>query len=65
MEKTNYKSERWFSRGGGSGDGTNEEVESSGDCDDEDGCQGSGDRSHTKGRDHCFAYTLKMYHFAL
>ncbi|XP_066478458.1 glypican-5-like [Tiliqua scincoides] len=48
MEKTNSKSERWFSRVGGSGDGTNEEVETSGDCDDEDGCQGSGDRSHAK-----------------
>jgi len=25
-------------------------MESSGDCDDEDGCQGSGDRIHTAGK---------------
>ncbi|XP_019398592.1 PREDICTED: glypican-5-like [Crocodylus porosus] len=45
-EKTKLKSERWASREAGSGDGKSEEVESSGDCDDEDGCQGSGDRIH-------------------
>ncbi|XP_025065650.1 glypican-5-like [Alligator sinensis] len=45
-EKTKLKSERWASREAGSGDGKSEEVESSGDCDDEDGCQGSGDRTH-------------------
>lgn len=32
------------------------ETESSGDCDDEDGCQGSGDKSYTKGRAINFAY---------
>ncbi|XP_044288886.1 glypican-5-like [Varanus komodoensis] len=47
-ERINLKPERWASREGGSGDGMNEELESSGDCDDEDGCQGSGDRSYTK-----------------
>ncbi|XP_053164570.1 glypican-5-like isoform X2 [Hemicordylus capensis] len=48
MEKTNLKSERWAIRDSGSGDRMNEEMESSGDCDDEDGCQGSGDKSHAK-----------------
>ncbi|XP_054838106.1 glypican-5-like isoform X2 [Eublepharis macularius] len=45
--KTNFKSERWASREGGSGGGRSEETESSGDCDDEDGCQGSGEKSRT------------------
>uniref|UniRef100_A0A670JIL4 Glypican-5-like n=1 Tax=Podarcis muralis TaxID=64176 RepID=A0A670JIL4_PODMU len=47
-EKTNLKSERMAIRDGGSGNGMNEEVGSSGECDDEDGCQGSGERSLTK-----------------
>uniref|UniRef100_A0A8D0B3F1 Glypican-5 n=1 Tax=Salvator merianae TaxID=96440 RepID=A0A8D0B3F1_SALMN len=47
-ENTNLKTEKMAIREGGSGTGINEEMESSGDCDDEDGCQGSGDRSHTK-----------------
>ncbi|XP_054242193.1 glypican-5-like [Indicator indicator] len=46
-EKAKLKLERWASRDAGSGDGRSEEMESSGDCDDEDGCQGSGDRIHT------------------
>ncbi|OPJ79219.1 glypican-5 [Patagioenas fasciata monilis] len=46
-EKAKLKLERWASRDAGSGGGRSEEVESSGDCDDEDGCQGSGDRIHT------------------
>nr|XP_006125252.1 glypican-5-like [Pelodiscus sinensis] len=46
-EKTKLKSERWASRESGSGGGRSEAMESSGDCDDEDGCQGSGDRIHT------------------
>ncbi|XP_075793600.1 glypican-5-like isoform X2 [Pelodiscus sinensis] len=48
-EKTKLKSERWASRESGSGGGRSEAMESSGDCDDEDGCQGSGDRIHTTG----------------
>uniref|UniRef100_A0ABM5G2Y9 Glypican-5-like isoform X1 n=1 Tax=Pogona vitticeps TaxID=103695 RepID=A0ABM5G2Y9_9SAUR len=47
-ERKHFKSERWTIRESGSGNGMNEELESSGDCDDEDGCQGSGDRSYTK-----------------
>ncbi|XP_060623921.2 glypican-5-like isoform X3 [Anolis sagrei] len=47
-ERTHLKSERWSTREGGSGKGMNEGVESSGDCDDEDGCQGSGDKTYTK-----------------
>nr|XP_056706098.1 glypican-5-like isoform X2 [Euleptes europaea] len=46
-DKTNLKSERWASRESGSGAGRSEEMESSGDCDDEDGCQGSGEKSRT------------------
>ncbi|XP_023789079.1 glypican-5-like [Cyanistes caeruleus] len=46
-EKAKSKLERWGPRDAGSGDGRSEETESSGDCDDEDGCQGSGDRMHT------------------
>ncbi|XP_048361255.1 glypican-5-like isoform X2 [Sphaerodactylus townsendi] len=46
-DKTNLKSERWASRESGSGDGRREEMESSGECDDEDGCQGSGEKSRT------------------
>uniref|UniRef100_A0A8C8RPS9 Glypican-5 n=1 Tax=Pelusios castaneus TaxID=367368 RepID=A0A8C8RPS9_9SAUR len=46
-EKTKLKLERWASRESGSGGGKSEAIESSGDCDDEDGCQGSGDRIHT------------------
>ncbi|XP_074924670.1 glypican-5-like isoform X2 [Chelonoidis abingdonii] len=46
-EKTKLKLERWASRESGSGGGKSEAMESSGDCDDEDGCQGSGDRIHT------------------
>ncbi|XP_035190802.1 glypican-5-like isoform X3 [Oxyura jamaicensis] len=46
-EKAKLKLERWASRDAGSGGGRSEEMESSGDCDDEDGCQGSGDRIHT------------------
>ncbi|KAM9007726.1 glypican-5-like isoform 2-T2 [Ara ararauna] len=46
-EKAKLKLERWASRDAGSGGGRSEELESSGDCDDEDGCQGSGDRIHT------------------
>ncbi|XP_058700253.1 glypican-5-like isoform X2 [Poecile atricapillus] len=46
-EKAKLKLERWGPRDAGSGDGRSEEMESSGDCDDEDGCQGSGDRMHT------------------
>ncbi|XP_015273631.1 PREDICTED: glypican-5-like [Gekko japonicus] len=46
-DKTNLKSERWASRESGSGGGRSEEMESSGDCDDEDGCQGSGEKSRT------------------
>ncbi|XP_021250232.1 glypican-5-like isoform X5 [Numida meleagris] len=48
-EKAKLKLERWASRDAGSGGGKSEELESSGDCDDEDGCQGSGDRIHTAG----------------
>lgn len=44
------KLERWGPRDAGSGGGRSEEMESSGDCDDEDGCQGSGDRIHTAGK---------------
>ncbi|XP_062988324.1 glypican-5-like isoform X2 [Elgaria multicarinata webbii] len=47
-ERTNLKPERWGIREGGSGNGMNEEMESSGDCDDEDGCQGSGGKIYTK-----------------
>ncbi|XP_034638362.1 glypican-5-like isoform X2 [Trachemys scripta elegans] len=46
-EKTKLKLERWASRESGSGGGKSEAMESSGDCDDEDGCQGSGDRIYT------------------
>uniref|UniRef100_A0A669QVB0 Glypican 5 n=1 Tax=Phasianus colchicus TaxID=9054 RepID=A0A669QVB0_PHACC len=46
-EKAKLKLERWSSRDTGSGGGRSEELETSGDCDDEDGCQGSGDRIHT------------------
>ncbi|XP_057282537.1 glypican-5-like isoform X2 [Pezoporus wallicus] len=46
-EKAKLKLERWASQDAGSGGGKSEELESSGDCDDEDGCQGSGDRIHT------------------
>ncbi|XP_077205117.1 glypican-5-like isoform X1 [Paroedura picta] len=46
-DKTNLKSERWASRESGSGGGRSEEMDSSGDCDDEDGCQGSGEKSRT------------------
>ncbi|XP_064523050.1 glypican-5-like isoform X4 [Pseudopipra pipra] len=46
-EKAKLKLERWASRDAGSGGGKSGEVESSGDCDDEDGCQGSGDRIPT------------------
>ncbi|XP_061234908.1 glypican-5-like isoform X3 [Neopsephotus bourkii] len=46
-EKAKLKLERWASRDAGSGGGRSEELESSGDCDDEDGCQGSGDKIHT------------------
>ncbi|XP_046754681.1 glypican-5 isoform X6 [Gallus gallus] len=46
-EKAKLKLERWASRDAGSGGGRSEELETSGDCDDEDGCQGSGDRIHT------------------
>ncbi|XP_071422507.1 glypican-5-like isoform X2 [Pithys albifrons albifrons] len=46
-EKAKLKLERWASRDAGSGGGKGGDMESSGDCDDEDGCQGSGDRSHT------------------
>nr|XP_009930639.1 PREDICTED: glypican-5-like [Opisthocomus hoazin] len=46
-DKAKLKLERWASRDAGSGGGRTEEMESSGDCDDEDGCQGSGDRIHT------------------
>ncbi|XP_039412761.1 glypican-5-like isoform X3 [Corvus cornix cornix] len=46
-EKAKLKLERWSPRDAGSGGGRSEEMESSGDCDDEDGCQGSGDRIHT------------------
>ncbi|XP_038273641.1 glypican-5-like isoform X3 [Dermochelys coriacea] len=46
-EKTKLKLEQWASRESGSGGWKSEAMESSGDCDDEDGCQGSGDRIHT------------------
>uniref|UniRef100_A0A8C3NRD7 Glypican-5 n=1 Tax=Cyanoderma ruficeps TaxID=181631 RepID=A0A8C3NRD7_9PASS len=46
-EKARLKLERWGPRDAGSGAGGSPEMESSGDCDDEDGCQGSGDRMHT------------------
>lgn len=49
-EKAKMKLERWGARDAGSGAGRSEEMESSGDCDDEDGCQGSGDRMHTTGK---------------
>ncbi|XP_021250229.1 glypican-5-like isoform X3 [Numida meleagris] len=51
-EKAKLKLERWASRDAGSGGGKSEELESSGDCDDEDGCQGSGDRIHTAAAAH-------------
>ncbi|XP_061492683.1 glypican-5-like isoform X3 [Rhineura floridana] len=47
-EKRDFNSERLAIWEGGSGNGMNEEMESSGDCDDEDGCQGSGARSFPK-----------------
>ncbi|KAM6442976.1 glypican-5-like isoform 1-T1 [Liasis olivaceus] len=47
-QTTSLQSESWIDREGGSGNGMNKETESSGDCDDEDGCQGSGDKSYTK-----------------
>lgn len=53
-EKAKLKLERWGPRDAGSGAGRSEEMESSGDCDDEDGCQGSGDRMHTAGK-HSFS----------
>ncbi|XP_078065374.1 glypican-5-like isoform X2 [Mustelus asterias] len=40
--KRSKQLEQWPSREAGSGDGKNEDTESSGDCDDEDGCTGSG-----------------------
>ncbi|XP_072331018.1 glypican-5b isoform X1 [Scyliorhinus torazame] len=40
--KKSKKLEQWPSREAGSGEGKNEDTESSGDCDDEDGCTGSG-----------------------
>ncbi|KAM4895426.1 glypican-5-like [Sylvia borin] len=46
-EKARLKLERWGPRDAGSGAGGSHELEASGDCDDEDGCQGSGDRTHT------------------
>uniref|UniRef100_A0A8C3TUV8 Glypican-5 n=1 Tax=Catharus ustulatus TaxID=91951 RepID=A0A8C3TUV8_CATUS len=46
-EKAKLKLKRWGPRDAGSGGGRSEDMESSGDCDDEDGCQGSGDRVHT------------------
>ncbi|XP_056354899.1 glypican-5-like isoform X2 [Oenanthe melanoleuca] len=46
-EKARLKLERWGPRDAGSGGGRSQEMESSGDCDDEDGCQGSGDSVHT------------------
>lgn len=57
-EKAKLKLERWASRDAGSGGGRSEEMESSGDCDDEDGCQGSGDRIHTAGK--CSFYRHKQ-----
>ncbi|XP_069720973.1 glypican-5-like isoform X3 [Phaenicophaeus curvirostris] len=48
-EKVKSKLERWASQDPGSGGGRSEDMESSGDCDDEDGCQGSGDWIHTAG----------------
>ncbi|XP_026524647.1 glypican-5-like [Notechis scutatus] len=45
---TSLQSESWIDREGSSGNGMSKETESSGDCDDEDGCQGSGDKSYTK-----------------
>lgn len=47
-EKAKLKLERWGPQDAGSG--RSEDMESSGDCDDEDGCQGSGDRMHTAGK---------------
>ncbi|XP_058044008.1 glypican-5-like isoform X2 [Ahaetulla prasina] len=47
-QKTSLQSESWIDREGSSGNGMSKETESSGDCDDEDGCQGSGDKSYTK-----------------
>lgn len=49
-EKAKLKLKRWGPRDAGSGGGRSEDMESSGDCDDEDGCQGSGDRVHTAGK---------------
>ncbi|XP_074860630.1 glypican-5-like isoform X2 [Carettochelys insculpta] len=46
-EKIKLQLENWATRESGSGGGRSEAAESSGDCDDEDGCQGSGDRIHT------------------
>ncbi|XP_070609349.1 glypican-5-like isoform X2 [Erythrolamprus reginae] len=46
--RTSLQSESWIDREGSSGNGMRKETESSGDCDDEDGCQGSGDKSYTK-----------------
>ncbi|KAJ7403511.1 hypothetical protein WISP_150512 [Willisornis vidua] len=55
-EKAKLKLERWASRDAGSGGGKGGDMESSGDCDDEDGCQGSGDRSHTADKHSFCAY---------
>lgn len=52
-EKAKLKLERWGPRDAGSGAGRSEEMEASADCDDEDGCQGSGDRVHTAGKHSC------------
>ncbi|XP_067851684.1 glypican-5b isoform X1 [Heptranchias perlo] len=40
--KTTKQSAQWSSREAGSGEGKGEDTESSGECDDEDGCTGSG-----------------------
>ncbi|XP_069473966.1 glypican-5-like isoform X2 [Ambystoma mexicanum] len=46
-QKKKPKSEKPTSNEEGSGDDRKDDVESSGDCDDEDGCQGSGDKTHS------------------
>lgn len=45
-QKKKTKLEKLSSTEDGSGDGDSEAEENSGDCDDEDGCQGSGDKVH-------------------
>ncbi|MEE6500924.1 hypothetical protein FKM82_003993 [Ascaphus truei] len=44
--------DRWRIREGSGGEGRTEDTDPSGDCDDEDGCQGSGDKVYTDTKTH-------------